>query len=88
MLLSILSSRFETVESSMVPKKRKPLSIKEKRIDVTNELGLPKSTVNTKVSKQKEIETNAFVFGSASKQAHGACHGELEVALLKRFKGG
>ncbi|KAL1421042.1 hypothetical protein MTO96_023562 [Rhipicephalus appendiculatus] len=74
------SSRFETVAASMASRKRKPLSIKEKlnilavvdrnpkrkRIDIANELGLPASTVNTVVSKRKEIETNALVFGGAT----------------------
>ncbi|KAH7975727.1 hypothetical protein HPB52_004647 [Rhipicephalus sanguineus] len=84
----------------MASRKRKPLSIKEKlnilavvdgnpkrkRVDIANELGLPASTVNTVVSKRKEIETNALVFGGATKQARGARHGELEEALLKWFK--
>ncbi|KAL1421397.1 hypothetical protein MTO96_000475 [Rhipicephalus appendiculatus] len=84
----------------MASRKRKPLSIKEKlnilavvdrnpkrkRIDIANELGLPASTVNIVVSKRKEIETNALVFGGATKQARGARHGELEEALLKWLK--
>ncbi|KAL1445234.1 hypothetical protein MTO96_045136 [Rhipicephalus appendiculatus] len=84
----------------MASRKRKPLSIKQKlnilavvdrnpkrkRIDIANELGLPASTVNTVVSKRKEIETNALVFGGATKQARGARHEELEEALLKWFK--
>ncbi|KAH7978870.1 hypothetical protein HPB49_007190 [Dermacentor silvarum] len=67
----------------MASRKRKPLSIKDKlnilaaadrnpkrkRIDIANELGLPASTVNTVVSKRKEIETNAMVFSGAAKQA-------------------
>ncbi|KAK8781737.1 hypothetical protein V5799_016922 [Amblyomma americanum] len=84
----------------MASRKRKPLSLKEKlnilavvdanpkkkRIDIANDLGLPASTVNTIVSKRKEIEGNALVFGAGTKQARGARHGELEEALLKWFK--
>ncbi|KAH7980775.1 hypothetical protein HPB49_019131 [Dermacentor silvarum] len=84
----------------MAMRKQKPLSIKDKpnilaavdwnpkrkRIDIANELGLPASTVNTVVSKWKEIEKNAMVFSGATKQARGARHGELEEALLKWFK--
>ncbi|KAL1484703.1 hypothetical protein MTO96_032422 [Rhipicephalus appendiculatus] len=84
----------------MASRKRKPLSIKEKlnilavvdrnpkrkRIDRVNELGVLASTVNTVVSKRKEIETNTLVFSGATKQARGARHGELEEALLKWFK--
>ncbi|KAG0432026.1 hypothetical protein HPB47_021215 [Ixodes persulcatus] len=84
----------------MASRKHKPLSLKEKlnilaavdqdpkrkRIDIARDLGLPASTVNTVVSKRKDIESNALVFGSATKQARGAKHGELEAALLNWFK--
>ncbi|KAK8785987.1 hypothetical protein V5799_007648 [Amblyomma americanum] len=84
----------------MASRKRKPLSLKEKlnilavvdanpkkkRMDIANDLGLPASTVNTIVSKRKEIEGNALVFDAGTKQARGARHGELEEALLKWFK--
>ncbi|KAG0426595.1 hypothetical protein HPB47_026299 [Ixodes persulcatus] len=84
----------------MASRKRKPLSLKEKlnilaavdrdpkrkRIDIARDLGLPASTVNTVVSKRKDIESNALVFSSATKQARGAKHGELEAALLNWFK--
>ncbi|KAH7959749.1 hypothetical protein HPB49_013538 [Dermacentor silvarum] len=80
----------------MASRKCKPLSIKDKlnilaavdrnpkrkQIDIANKLGLPASTVNTVVSKRKEIKTNAMVFSGATKQARGARHGELEEALL------
>ncbi|KAG0432820.1 hypothetical protein HPB47_020496 [Ixodes persulcatus] len=84
----------------MASRKRKPLTLRErlsilavvdrdpkrKRIDIAKGLRLPASTVNTVVSKRKQIEENALVFGAATKQARGAKHGELEDALLKWFK--
>lgn len=84
----------------MAWKKRKPLSIKEKlnilavvdnnskrkRIDIANKLGLLTSTVNTGVSKWKEIETDTLVFSGATKKPREARHRELEEALLKSFK--
>ncbi|KAK8766565.1 hypothetical protein V5799_006661 [Amblyomma americanum] len=100
--LPILISTFflRRLLAAMASRKRKPLSLKEKlnilavvdanpkkkRIDMANDLGLPASTVNTIVSKRKEIEGNALVFGAGTKQARGARHGELEEALLKWFK--
>ncbi|KAM7283587.1 tigger transposable element-derived protein 6-like [Ixodes scapularis] len=84
----------------MASRKRKPLTLREKlnilalvdrdpkrkRIDIAKDLGLPASTVNTVVSKRKQIEENALVFGAATKQARGAKQEELEDALLKWFK--
>ncbi|EEC14122.1 centromere protein B, putative [Ixodes scapularis] len=84
----------------MASRKRKPLNLREKlnilalvdrdpkrKIDIAKDLGLPASTVNTVVSKRKQIEENALVFGAATKQARGAKHGELEDAQQARPSG-
>ncbi|KAH7936716.1 hypothetical protein HPB49_003233 [Dermacentor silvarum] len=56
---------------------------KKKQIDIASELGFPASTVNAIVSKCKEIEVNALVFGAGRKEAPGARHKQLQEALLK-----
>lgn len=56
---------------------------KRKTIDIAKDLRLPASTVNAVMSKRKNVEGNALVFGAATEQARGAKHEELENLLLK-----
>ncbi|KAH8024584.1 hypothetical protein HPB51_025569 [Rhipicephalus microplus] len=57
-----------------------------KRVDIAKDLRVPRSTLNSIVSKHSKIEGNAILFNLKAKQARGEEHGNLDDALLTSFK--
>ncbi|KAK7871260.1 hypothetical protein R5R35_007547 [Gryllus longicercus] len=61
----------------------------KKRVDFAKELGIPASTLNSIISKGKEIEVNARAFGTSSSKImriQGGKYLDLEDALLQWFQ--